>query len=455
MRHNTIKGSTRRKTTGVIALGFLLLIFSGMLLLMLPVSRAEGGFTNPVDALFTAVSATCVTGLVTVDTATYWSWFGQVVILVLIQIGGLGFMTLAVLMSLLIKRSVTPRERMLVAMSYNLKSYDGTGELLRRIWMGTLIIELSGALLLSFRFIPIFGFWDGAYKSIFISISSFCNAGFDVFGTYSGEFSSLAAFSGDMLVNLTVMLLIITGGIGFIVWNDIANMIVRRKHVSVYSRLVIIITLILIFGGALIIMILEWNNASTIGQMSVGKKVIASFFQSVTLRTAGFSTINQAGLTDSSKLISIVLMFIGGASGSTAGGVKVATVGVLFYSVLAISVGRKDAVLFKRKISVDSFMRAVAVISVQLLVLVAGTIAFTALADSEIISALFEATSAISTVGLSCGLTTQMNWIAKLTGIVLMYFGRVGVLTVTYAFMVNLRERQSVITYPDANMLIG
>ncbi len=436
-------------------MGFLIIIAIGAFILMLPVSSASGHFTNPLDAAFTAVSATCVTGLVTLDTAIHWSTFGQIIILLMIQVGGLGFMTLAVLLSLLIKRSVTPRERMLVAMSYNIGSYDKIAELLRRIWIGTLCIELAGAVALSTRFIPLFGFRDGIYKSIFHAISAFCNAGFDLFGVYSGKFASLADFRGDVTVNITLMLLIVTGGIGFIVWNDIANAVVKKKPVSVYSRFVLIITAVLIAGGAAYFAALEWNNPETLGSLPAGEKILAAIFQSVTLRTAGFSTIDQAAMTPSSQLASILLMFIGGASGSTAGGVKVGTVGVLFYTIFEISIGRKDAVIFSRKISTESFMRAVAVVGIQMLLVLAGTLAISASMECSILAALFEAVSASGTVGLSLGITPVLNGMSKLVIMALMYLGRVGILTVTYAVMVNLRENGSVISYPEANILIG
>ncbi len=447
--------SRRRRTTGIIAVGFLLIIAAGTILLMLPISSASKEFTNPLDAAFTAVSATCVTGLVVVDTGTYWSVFGQTVILLMIQIGGLGFMTIAVLLSLMIKRAITPRERMLLAMSYNIDRYDKIGELFRRICFGTLIIELSGAVLLSTRFIPAFGFWEGAYKSIFHSVSAFCNAGFDVLGKPGSEFKSIEEFSGDVTLNLTLMLLIVIGGIGFIVWNDIANMFVRKKRISVYSRLVLIVTVILIVGGSLLFAALEWKNPDTIGNMPVGRKIMTSAFQSITLRSAGYASVNQGELTQSSQFISILFMFIGGASGSTAGGVKVGTVGILVYTVFAVSLGNKDVVLFKRHISDEIVKRAVAVVGLQIMLILSGTIAVAASTDYGVLSSLFEAAAASTTVGLTLGITPGLNLLSKIIIMLLMYLGRVGTLTVTYAVMLNLRGSGSTIKYPTANILIG
>ncbi len=448
-------GNSKRRTTGVIAIGFLLIIMIGTLLLTLPISSRDRTFTNPLDAAFTAVSATCVTGLVTVDTATHWSMFGQIVILIMIQTGGLGFMSIAILTSTLLKRAITPRERMLLAMSYNLDSYANTGELIKRIGIGTLCIEAAGALVLSTRFIPLFGVGDGIYKSLFHSVSAFCNAGFDLMGSYSGKFSSLTAFTQDPVVSITIMLLIITGGIGFIVWNDIANAITKRKKLSVYSKFIIIVTSILIFGGMLIFALLEWNNPETLGPLSVGGKLLASVFQSVTLRTAGFNSISQAGMTQNSQLLSILFMFIGGASGSTAGGVKVGTVGVLIYSVWCNSLGKKETILFRRKITSDHFIRAVSVIFVQLLLVLVGVVTVSSFSGFDILNTAYEVASATGTVGITLGITTQLDVVSRFIIMALMYLGRVGTLTVTYAVMVNMQESRSIISYPDANMLIG
>ena len=448
-------GNSKRRTTGIIAIGFLLIILTGTILLMLPISSRDRTFTSPLDAGFTAVSATCVTGLVTVDTATHWSIFGQIVILTMIQIGGLGFMSLAVLLSLIIKRAVTPKERMLVAMSYNIDSYDDLNGLLRRIGIGTLCIEGTGALILATRFVPLFGWGNGIYKSIFHSISAFCNAGFDLLGSYSGQFSSVTAFVNDPIVNITIMLLVSVGGIGFVVWNDIVNFIIKRKRLSVYSRFVLIISAILIFGGALIFALLEWNNPKTLGSLPTGSKIMAAFFQSVTLRTAGFNSISQADMTQSSQLLSILLMFIGGASGSTAGGVKVATVGVLIYTVWCAALGKKDAVLFRRTVSTDSFIRAVTVVMVQLFIVIVGVVSISALSGNGIMAVAYEVASASGTVGITLGITSTLDVASKIILMAIMYLGRVGILTVTYAVMLNLRESRSVISYPEANMLIG
>lgn len=442
-------------TTAFITVGFAVLILLGALLLTLPISSADGSFTSFWDSLFTAASSTCVTGLTVLDTATHWSLFGQIVILTLIQIGGLGFMSLAVMMSMLVKRRITPKERMLVMQSYNMNNYEKPLEFVKRIAGWTFGIEILGAIALSFRFIPDFGVADGIYKSIFHSISAFCNAGFDIIGAGNPNITSMSYYSKDLLVNITLMLLIATGGIGFVVINDIVKSIINKKRLAVYTKMVLIITAFLVLFGAAGYLILEWNNPETIGERSFGDKLLASFFQSVTLRTAGFAMIDNVYTTSGSQLLALLLMFIGGASGSTAGGVKVVTVGVLIYTVYCVAIGRKSVSLFGRKVSSDNFMRAVSIVVIQFVLVVVSTFAISASMNTDIMTAAFEAVSAIGTVGLSLGFTPALNLLSKFIVIFLMYFGRVGILSITYTLTLNIRDKKSIITYPDANLLIG
>lgn len=449
------KGSSKRRATGFLALGIIGIILIGTVLLMLPISSKSRTFTDPLTALFTSVSSTCVTGLVVVDTATHWSMFGQVVIILLIQIGGLGFMTMAVILSLLLRRTVTPKERMLVAMSYNLNNYESMTALIKRIVLGTVIIEGAGAVLLATQFVPIFGA-DGIFMSIFHSISAFCNAGFDLMGTTTGQFSSITYFRGNAVVNITIILLIMTGGIGFVVWNDVINRIKCRKRMSAYSKLVLTVSVALFIGGGIIFFVAEHSNPATLGGLPMGEKILASLFQSATLRTAGFGTIDNSAMTDISKLTSLVLMFIGGASGSTAGGVKVGSVAVLAIVVWNSAIGKRDSVIFGRKLTSESFTRAVTVIVIQLLlIIVSSAVILTDMPELDIMSVLFETTSAVNTVGLSFGLSPSLSALGKFIDILLMYFGRVGILSITFAVSVNLSEKDTLITYPDANMLIG
>lgn len=454
MKKQTLK--KRLGTTQIIVLGFLVIILIGTMLLMLPVSSADGKATNFIDACFTVVSSTCVTGLTVVDTATHWSMFGHTVILALIQIGGLGFMTIAILLSLLIKRTITPKERMLVAMSYNLDSYDSTMQILKRVAIGTLTFELVGACVLSIRFIPDFGLWQGIYKSIFHSVSAFCNAGFDVMGVGNEQIHSMAYYVADPLVNLTLSTLIIVGGIGFIVWSDLINLTARKKRLSIYSKFVLVITAILLLVGTVMFAVFEWNNPSTLGALdTVPQKLIASFFQSSTWRTAGFATINNEAFEPSSQLLGIILMFIGGASGSTAGGIKVATVGVIVFTVWCTAIGKKRAIFKGRTISTDSFTRAVTVIFVQIFAIIIGTLVLSVNSGLDIMSVLYETVSGISTVGVTMGITSSLPIISKITLMFLMFFGRLGILTVTLSIMKNQSGSEPNVTYPEAKMLIG
>lgn len=438
----------------LIALGFALLILVGTIILCLPISSSSGRFTSPIDAAFTAVSASCVTGLITLDTATHWNTFGQIVILVMIQIGGIGFMTTAVLLSLIFKKAMTPKDRMLVANSYNLNSYDSISELVKRIIVGTLSIEGAGAALLAIRFIPDFGVAEGIYKSIFHSVSAFCNAGFDIIGT-EPDITSLSHYATDPLVNITLALLIILGGIGFLVWSDIINFASRRRKLSVYSRFVIIVTLLLLVSSTLLTAIMEWNNPTTIGEFSPPQKILSSFFLATSWRTAGFSMVENGLLNESTQYLGMLLMFIGGASGSTAGGVKVATFGIVIFAVWCVAVGKKKTVMFGRTVSDNAFVRATAVIVVQIIAALLGVILLNVFNDFSMTDILYEVISAVSTVGLTLGITPALSALSKLVIMLLMYFGRVGILTVTYAVMKSQSSKEEHISYPDANMLIG
>lgn len=438
----------------LIALGFALLILVGTIILCLPISSSSGRFTSPIDAAFTAVSASCVTGLITLDTATHWNTFGQIVILVMIQIGGIGFMTTAVLLSLIFKKAMTPKDRMLVANSYNLNSYDSISELVKRIIVGTLSIEGAGAALLAIRFIPDFGVAEGIYKSIFHSVSAFCNAGFDIIGT-EPDITSLSHYATDPLVNITLALLIILGGIGFLVWSDIINFASRKRKLSVYSRFVIIVTLLLLVSSTLLTAIMEWNNPSTIGEFSPPQKILSSFFLATSWRTAGFSMVENGLLNESTQYLGMLLMFIGGASGSTAGGVKVATFGIVIFAVWCVAVGKKKTVMFGRTVSDNAFVRATAVIVVQIIAALLGVILLNVFNDFSMTDILYEVISAVSTVGLTLGITPALSALSKLVIMLLMYFGRVGILTVTYAVMKSQSSKEEHISYPDANMLIG
>lgn len=446
------------------SVGFFSVIIIGTLLLMLPFSVNEG-VSHPgfLASLFTATSATCVTGLAVVDTATTWSVFGQTVILVMIQLGGIGFMTFAVLIAKIVKKMISPKERMLVAMSYNLNSYADVSGILKSVAVGTVAAESIGSVLLFIRFRELFPIGEAIFKSIFTSVSAFCNAGFDLMGDfYVGNSvgvnytSSMGLFIDDPFVCLTLSALIIMGGLGFAVWFDIKEKLFRKKRLSAYSKFVIIISVALFIGGALLTALLEWNNSATIGELSPSGKLLASFFHSVSLRTAGFSSFNNGDMGFGTQILSLILMFIGGASGSTAGGVKVVTVGVLVYTIFCNMIGKSDAILFNRRIAPTSFIRAASVIFVQLFLILAASVAIFSLSnDMGAMDVIYEVTSAVSTVGNSTGITASLGTAPKIILIFLMYFGRVGILTVTYALMINQSSADSTIRYPDADLLIG
>ena len=441
-------------TPQILILGFLCVILIGASLLHLPLASRSGAPVPFADCVFTAVSATCVTGLVVTDTALTWSGFGQAVILLMIQIGGLGFMTLAVMLSNLMRRRVSARERVILANSYNLISFEGLMPFVRRIFGGTLLIELCGAVALSFRFIPMYGWGQGIWRSVFHSVSAFCNAGFDLMGTESGAFTSLTSFALDPLVNITVMLLIMIGGIGFVVWDDILYYIKERRRFSVYTKLVLTVSAVLWIGGALVVAIPEWNNPATLGALQPGEKVMASFFQSVTFRTAGFNTISLGDMHALPKLASVLIMFVGGASGSTAGGVKVGTVGVLIYAAILHSCGRKHITVFRRTIPSEDVIRAFTLVTVQFFVTMLG--AFFLIGDgADLMTALFETFSASATVGLSLGLTPTLSLASKIVVMTLMFFGRVGILTIATLLSDKEVQEQNQMQYADTHLMIG
>lgn len=455
--------SSKIKATRVLTLGFLVVIAIGTLLLMMPFSVKDGNKATFVDALFTSVSATCVTGLSTVNTALFWSTAGQVIILVMIQIGGLGFMTLAVLISRIAKKMLTPKDKMLVAMSYNLNTYGGVTELIKSIAIGTAAFEGLGAVVLFTRFIKDYSPGQAIFKSIFTSVSSFCNAGFDLAGdmyTSAADgvsyMSSVGYYATDATVCLTLTTLTLIGGIGFIVWFDFKEKITKHKHLSPYTKFVLVMSLILLSVGTVLFAFFEWNNMSTIGYMTSPQKIIASLFHAAALRTSGFAIFDNGSLSSGSIILSLILMFIGGASGSTAGGVKMVTFGVLIYTVWCNVTGKQEAIIFKRKISSQSFVRAATVIFVQLFLILTASSAIIAISkDFSGIDIIYEVVSAVSTVGLSFGITASLGTAAKVILMFLMYFGRVGILSVAYSLTVNQNSYSGSITYPDSNFLIG
>ncbi|MBQ3231213.1 MAG: Trk family potassium uptake protein [Clostridia bacterium] len=445
----------RMSPTNVIIFGFLAIILVGTLLLVMPFSSSSGEFTDPLTALFTATSATCVTGLITVDTGIYWSAFGKSVIILLIQVGGLGFMSLAMVFSALLKRRVSPRERVLFTQSMNLDPASDLASFAYRVTVFAFSAEGLGALLLSFRFVPEFGFLKGICFSVFHSVSAFCNAGFDILGNEFGEFASISAYADDVYVNIVLILLIVSGGLGFIVWDDIRQFIKKHDRIALYSKLVLVLSAVLILGGALFIALVEWNNAEVLGNGSAGTKIIRALFQSVTLRTAGFATVDQASLSDGTKLFSMILMFIGGSSGSTAGGIKTGTVAIVLVATLAIIRGERDSNFEKRRIPSDTVRRAFALFVIGLFVVLVSGFALYISEGVPLNDAFFEVFSAFGTVGITVGITPSLSVFGRLLIIGLMFFGRIGIVSIMYAIMVRTNREKPPISYPVSAMPVG
>lgn len=438
--------------TKLVALCFLGIILLGTGLLMLPVSSRSGEPCQFLPALFTATSATCVTGLTPFDTWTQWSGFGQGVLLCLIELGGLGFMSAATLVIFLFRRKVGLRQRMLIAQALSLNEMDGVVRLQRMVIFGSLGFEAAGALILTLWFWPQYGFVRALRWGVFHSISAFCNAGFDIFGSMEPG-SSLLLFQNDPVVLLTLGTLVVLGGLGFLVWQDIAE---KRswKKLSVYSRLVLMATAILIVSGWALICILEWNNPETLGNLSVGSKLLGGLFQSITLRTAGFDAINQAGLTQGGKAVSMVLMLIGGSSGSTAGGLKTVTFLVVLLFIWARARGRSNVSAFCRTIPQEQALNAMTISLMMVLLSVLGGIFVCATSPVSFTDGLFEAISALATVGLTAGATGLLSVPAKILIIIFMYFGRVGVLTISLGFLMGNQAVER-FRYAETSLLIG
>ncbi|MBE6923924.1 MAG: potassium uptake protein, TrkH family [Ruminococcaceae bacterium] len=439
-------------TTRIIALVFIGLILMGTLLLMLPAASRSGVACGFRSALFTATSATCVTGLVLHDTFTQWSGFGQVVIICLIQIGGLGFMSVATLVVFMLRRKLGLKQRMVMAQALSLNDMEGVVRLQKWVIVGSLSIEAVGALILTVHFWPEFGFPTALKWGVFHSISAFCNAGFDIFGCITPG-ASLVEFNSDPVVLLTLGSLVVIGGLGFLVWEEVVSFPKRRK-LSVYARLVLITTGILLALGTVFVALAEWNNPGTIGNMSTGDKILNCFFQSVTTRTAGFAAVDQGAMTDAGKGVSILLMFVGGSSGSTAGGVKTVTIMVLLLSLWAQARGKNSVTVFHRTIPAKQVGNAMTIASIVTALAMVGAIFICATSEVGFTDGLFEAVSALATVGITAGATTKLSIAAQFLMIIYMYFGRVGVLTISLGFLMG-NDAQERFRYAPTNLMIG
>lgn len=436
----------------VIVLVFLAIILLGAILLTLPFASRDGKSAGFLTALFTATSATCVTGLSLVDTYTQWNWFGQSVLLILIQIGGLGFMTILSVFFWVLRAKIGLKNRMLLSQSFGLDGVDGIVRMSRHVVIGTAFFELTGALLLAIRFSFDMPILEALRWGLFHSVSAFCNAGFDIMGKLApGE--SLMPYATDVTVNITIMLLIVIGGLGFIVWEDIWT---KRswKRLSVYSKLVLTISGALILSGAILIGAVEWNNPQTLGQFSVPNRVLVSAFQSVTTRTAGFATYTQANMTDSGKVLTCLYMIVGGSSGSTAGGVKTVTIGVAVLGAFATLRGKKRLTVFKRTIDSSQIQVASSIVQMMTFLALGGAIFLSVVYGVGFLDAVYETVSAIATVGLTSGVTGTLGTVGNLMLIVFMFFGRIGIMTIGLGFLLGDKE-EGRYHYAATKVLIG
>ncbi len=436
--------------TEIIVLGTLLLIILGAFLLSMPVSSKAGLPTPFIDALFTAASAFCVTGLVIYDTYTHWSLFGQLVILLLIQVGGLGFMTVITLFSIFLRRKIGLKERRLLMESANTLKIGGIVLLVKKILIRTLLFESIGALVLFARFYPKMGLAEGLYNGIFHSVSAFCNAGFDLMGKY-GQFSSITSYAGDAAVNITIMSLIVIGGIGFVVWDDIAENHLNFNKYHLHTKLVLSSTSLLIIAGAAFFYITESGNS--MAGFSIKKKILASMFQSITPRTAGFNTINLGELSEGGALLTILLMIIGGSPGSTAGGIKTTTFITLLAGAWASAKQIPDISVFKRRLETDSLKKASAITVIYISVSLAAIMLICTIQDFSLKDVMFEVFSAVGTVGLSLGITPKLNFYSKIIIALLMYSGKVGVLSM--AVVIAEKREPAPLSRPYEKIIIG
>ena len=434
----------------IIASGFFLIAMLGTLILMLPISSKDGTWTPFLTALFTSVSSSCVTGLVLVDTATHWSVFGQIVILLLIQAGGLGFMTIATFFMSFAKKNINLRNRSIMAESINTTHIAGLKNITKKIILGTALFEGIGAVVLSLRFINEFGVIKGIYYGVFHSISAFCNAGFDLFGV-QGEFSSLINYTGDAVVNITLIILISVGGIGFLVWDDILKNKLNFRKYQLHTKIVLIVSFVLTFGGAILIFLLENNHS--LSEMTLKEKILGALFTSVTCRTAGFNTVDFAALSKGSILIMCFLMFVGGSSGSTAGGAKTTTIAVIFSYLLASLRGISKPVIFGRTIDPETHRKAVTVCVFNLSLIFFAVTLICAVDNLPLEDVLFEIFSAMSTVGMTTGITRDLSVISQITIVILMYCGRVG--SISFALAILEKRAQPAVSCPIESITVG
>lgn len=447
--HKKNKKITNISPTRVIVSSFAIIIFLGACLLNLPAASRDGACIGFLDALFTATSATCVTGLIVTDTLTHWTLFGQLVILALIQIGGLGIVTLATFFSVLLGRKVSLKGKLLAQESISDFSFKDVLDMIKTIVKITVSIEFIGMIFLAIGFIPRYGV-RGIYMAFFHAISSFCNAGFDLVGNYK----SLTEFNGNPFVIYTTALLIIFGGLGFIVWKNLFEYRSQRI-LFLHTKIVLIMTLFLIVFGSVFFFISEYSNPLTMGPLNLYEKINAAFFHSVTTRTAGYNSLPLNDMSEVSKIVTILLMFIGAAPGSTGGGIKVTTFGILLIAILSNIKGDKETIVLNRRVSQEVINKALSIVGLSALLIFILTLIIVSVEKINFINVLYEVTSAFGTVGLSTGITPTLHSISKVLLIFMMFLGRVGPLTFAIAIAMRARKRIENTVYPDGRIMVG
>ncbi|WP_296113769.1 TrkH family potassium uptake protein [uncultured Anaerococcus sp.] len=429
----------------VLSLGFAILICIGGVLLSLPIFTKSGLATDPIDAFFVAASASCVTGLTPVNTLDHWNTYGHVLLIILIQIGGLGVMSLASIIPLILGKKIGMKSRQILKEQLNVESLEGMIVLFKYVLIFTFGTELLGAILLSFRFVPLYGPGEGIWYAIFHSISAFCNAGFDILG------DSIYPFRDDILVNMTLSLLILVGGLGFVVTSELFR---RRsfKKISTHSKLVLLMSAILLAFGSLVFFFLE-SRGGVLAEESLKGSVLESFFQSVVARTAGFYSVDLSKIKDSTALMLMGLMFVGGSPGSTAGGIKTTTLGVLILSTVAVIRGEREPVVFGRHIGAEVIKKALAIFLVSFGLILSVSFILTITENSGLVDILYETVSALATVGATRGLTPELTSIGKVLITICMYLGRLGPMTMAFAF--GMKDKKNLIRYPESFISIG
>lgn len=432
----------------VLGISFAVIIFIGSILLNLPIASASGKPVGFVNALFTAASATCVTGLIVVNTAAFWTVFGKVVILCLIQIGGLGTMVIFTMFAIILKKRIGLKQRLLIKEQLNSNSLKGLVKLVKYVISVSFCIELIGAVLLSFQFIPMFGVKKGIAFSIFHSISAFCNAGFDLLG------NSFVPYYNDTFLNIVIMLLVIIGGLGFTVYLDIYH---KRqwKNLNLHTKMVLITSAILLIVGTVLFLLIEYNSPVSIGKMPLKDKLLVASFQSTIVRTAGFNSINVGSLSDATIFMMTILMFIGGSPASTAGGIKTTTFGVLLFSTISILRGEKEAVVLKKSIPVSTILKALAIIFICMLLVISVAFGLQVIENDrfKFIDVLFETVSAFATVGITRGITPDLSSLSKIILTITMFLGRVGPTTLAIGIM--RKRKVSAVKYSEGNIIVG